>query len=278
MTAIEWATKTWNPVTGCTKVSPGCKYCYAERLAPYVYARQGWGFKLTLHPDRLDVPKHWRKPQRIFVCSMSDIFHKDIPDDFIDRIFLSMVECPQHTFLVLTKRSWRMRQYMRSRGWAMKLPPRNIWLGVSCEGEDYLPRLFNLIRTPAIRRFVSFEPLLARIASPKAQVLIEEMDWVIVGGESGPKARPMHRQWVGDIKDLCHHRQTWRAVQRIPRTAFFFKQWGGKTSKANGREFAGKVWDEIPPTGWPEYGVVPHHCNPAEFLLTKLQIERLEDY
>lgn len=228
---IEWTDETWNPVTGCREVSPGCDHCYARTFAerwrgvpghPYEH-----GFDLTFHEERLLQPYHWRTPRMVFVNSMSDLFHKDIPDEFIERALFVMYATPRHTYQVLTKRPERMRRFLS----AKPVQP-NIWWGVSIENADYAWRAGMLRETPAAVRFLSLEPLLGHIPA----VILRDMDWVICGGESGPGARPMELQWVRDIRDDCQ-------AMSIP---FFFKQWGGVQKKRAGRELDGRTWDEHP--------------------------------
>lgn len=228
---IEWTNATWNPVTGCTKISPGCKHCYAERMAKRLKLmgqdRYRDGFKLTLQDDLVDLPLRWRKPRLIFVNSMSDLFHKDVPAQFITQVFKTMEAAPHHTFQVLTKRSGRLRQL------ASKLPwPDNVWMGVSVENQKYTARIEDLVEVPAAVRFLSVEPLLG----PITDLPLEGIHWVIVGGESGPGARPMEADWVLDIRDACLEAE-------VP---FFFKQWGGVNKKKTGRSLEGRTWDELP--------------------------------
>lgn len=229
--SIEWTESTWNPVTGCTKVSPGCANCYAERMARRLramgQANYAEGFQVTTHPHMLKRPLEWRQPQVIFVNSMSDLFHSEVPEAFIRDVFRVMGEADRHLFQVLTKRSERLAALAPSLPWA-----DNIWAGVSVENRDYLWRMDHLRRVPAAVRFVSFEPLLG----PLGDADLEAIDWVIVGGESGPGARPMEREWVVEIRDRC-------LVEEVP---FFFKQWGGVRRKEAGRELDGRTWDEMP--------------------------------
>ncbi len=237
--SIEWTEQTWNPTTGCTKVSPGCKHCYAEvmarRLKAMGAAGYGNGFALTLHPGRLTQPLGRRKPTTYFVNSMSDLFHPDVPDAYLDDVFDVIARTPQHTYQILTKRAARLPEYFAAR----RCPP-NAWLGVSVEDRAYgLPRIDFLRRVPAGVRFLSIEPLLEDLGVFD----LSGIHWVIVGGESGHKARPMEAAWVESIK-----RQTDRAG-----VAFFFKQWGGwgadgvkRPKKANGRSFQGRTWDATP--------------------------------
>ena len=229
--SIEWTEATWNPVTGCTKVSPGCKFCYAEimakRLQAMGQANYRNAFDLTLHEHMLDVPLHWKKGRRIFVNSMSDLFHKDVPLDFVQRVFEVMREASQHQFRVLTKRSERVRELAPQLSW-----PTNVWMGVSVENADYTFRIEDLRAVPAAVRFLSVEPLLG----PIENLNLDGIHWVIVGGESGPKARPMDPAWARSIRDQC-------IAAKVP---FFFKQWGGKNKKAAGRVLDGCLWDEMP--------------------------------
>ena len=228
---IEWTGSTWNPLTGCTKVSPGCKHCYAERMARRLqvmgqlnYAN---GFKLTLHENALELPLHWKKPQTLFVNSMSDLFIKDVPLAFIEQVFDVMHRANWHQFQVLTKRSERLIELSPKLEWAP-----NIWMGVSVELEKYSSRIDHLRQTGAIVKFISLEPLLG----PIPRLNLENINWVIVGGESGPKARPVDRDWVIDIRNQC---------QKVE-VPFFFKQWGGLNKKKNGRMLEGRTWDEMP--------------------------------
>jgi protein gp37 len=331
-TAIEWTDKSWNPVTGCDRVSPGCAHCYALTLAARLKGMgnpryqadgdpktSGPGFGVTLHPDKLEEPLHWKKPRRIFVNSMSDLFHEAIPDDYIAQVFGVMAEAPQHTFQVLTKRPERMRDVLRSWGRADAilsdppiLPLPNVWLGVSIENRRFVQRADLLRETPAAVRFISAEPLLGPLLpfhgwrSPRdrahdrpperfwpdgyigAALDLTDIDWLIVGGESGPKHRPIDEEWVRDLRDAANETQEigwkcgecgWRTLDGETMrthvlwpesdgahsmvcpgcgaegkfidwiksgTRFFFKQWGGRTPKANGRELDGRTWDEFP--------------------------------
>ena len=240
-TTIEWTEQTWNPSTGCTKISPGCKHCYAEVMAKRLKAMgaKGYenGFNLSILPERLEQPFMRRKSTTYFVNSMSDLFHNDIPFAFLDQVFAVIKRTPQHTYQVLTKRSARMRKYFSSRG---RVVPDNVWLGVSVENRQYgFQRVDDLRETKASIRFLSVEPLLDDIG----EMDLRGIHWVIVGGESGPKARPMKAEWVETIKDQCEQ----------DGVAFFFKQWGGwgadgkkRPKRNNGRIFAGKTWDEMP--------------------------------
>jgi protein gp37 len=228
---IEWTEATWNPVTGCTKVSAGCKNCYAERLAQRLQAmgnlRYRNGFNLTLHDDVVDLPKSWRIPRMIFVNSMSDLFHEQVPLDFIQRVFATIHACPQHTFQILTKRSARLRKLARDLEW-----PQNVWIGVSVEDSRVLSRVDDLKRVPAAIRFLSCEPLIGSLAG----IDLTDIHWVIVGGESGWRARPMKIEWVREIFRACRK-------QDVP---FFFKQWGGVRKHITGRQLNGKTYDEMP--------------------------------
>lgn len=228
---IEWTESTWNPVTGCTKISQGCKHCYAERMAERLQAMgQGNyrnGFRLTLQPQMLELPLKWKSPQRIFVNSMSDLFHEGVPLDYILRVFDVMRRADWHRFQVLTKRADRLAELDPFLEW-----PRNIWMGVSVENLDHVDRIDDLRRTRAGVRFLSLEPLLG----PLPGLNLHGIDWVIVGGESGPGARPIEESWILDLRDQC----------REARVAFFFKQWGGQNKKKAGRQLEGRTWDEMP--------------------------------
>ncbi|ABU56459.1 DUF5131 family protein [Roseiflexus castenholzii] len=228
---IEWTEATWNPVTGCSKVSSGCKHCYAERLALRLQAmgsvRYRDGFAIRLHPAVLDLPKRWRQPRMIFVNSMSDLFHDDVPEEFIQRVFAVMHECPHHTFQILTKRSARLREMAPRLDWTP-----NIWMGVSVENQRVQHRIHDLQTVPAHVRFLSCEPLLG----PLNDLPLDGIHWVIVGGESGPGARPMRKEWVLSILDQCRRAQT----------PFFFKQWGGVRKDRTGRELEGRTYNEMP--------------------------------
>lgn len=228
---IEWTEATWNPVTGCTKISAGCKNCYAERLALRLQAmgnrRYKNGFHITLHEDVVDLPRSWRTPRTIFVNSMSDLFHKDIQLDFIQRVFATMRDCPQHTFQILTKRSDRVLAVASQIEW-----PRNVWMGVSVEDSRVLSRVDDLRRVPAKIRFLSCEPLIGSLAG----IDLTNIHWVIVGGESGPLARPMKIEWVREIFRAC----------RKADVPFFFKQWGGVRKDLTGRLLRGRTYDEMP--------------------------------
>lgn len=228
---IEWTESTWNPVTGCTKVSPGCTHCYAERMAHRLQAmgvpQYANGFSLTLQESALELPLQWRKPQIIFVNSMSDLFHKDVPEAYIHRVFEVMRLAHWHQFQVLTKRAERLEQLSPSLTWAP-----NIWMGVSVETEKYTPRIDNLRGTGAHVKFLSLEPLLG----PLTKLNLKGIDWVIAGGESGPGARPMDEKWVIQIRDQCK-------TANVP---FFFKQWGGVNKKKAGRLLENRTYDEMP--------------------------------
>ena len=229
--SIEWTNATWNPVTGCTKISPGCKHCYALTFAERWRGIPGHpyeqGFDLRLWPERLSLPLKWKKPLLIFVNSMSDLFHKDVPLSFIQSVFETMKGAYWHTFQVLTKRADRLRELSPSLPW-----PPNVWMGVSVETTPYLKRVDDLRNVPAAIRFLSIEPLLAPIHG----LDLTDIHWVIVGGESGPKARPMKGEWVRDIRNLC-------VAGEIP---FFFKQWGGVQKSKAGRILDGRTWNEYP--------------------------------
>jgi len=228
---IEWTDATWNPITGCTKVSPGCKHCYAERLARRLSAmgnaRYRNGFAVTLQPDQLTLPLRWRRPKRIFVNSMSDLFHEMVPDSYIQRVFEIMAQGGWHTFQVLTKRSDRLLALAPRLQWSI-----NVWQGVSVEDADHMWRIAHLQQVPAAVRFLSVEPLLG----PIPKLPLEGIHWVIVGGESGGGRRPMMPGWVREIRDQC----------LVAGVAFFFKQWGGRTPKSSGRVLDGRTWDEMP--------------------------------
>ena len=228
---IEWTESTWNPVTGCSKISPGCKHCYAERLAMRLramgqpnYAR---GFDLTIQEHMLELPLRWTKPQAIFVNSMSDLFHHDIPLEYIQRVFDVMRRADWHRFQVLTKRADRLLELDRRIHWT-----RNIWMGVSVENRKCFSRIDSLRKTGAHIKFLSLEPLLEDLG----EFDLTGIDWVIVGGESGPGARPMSPSWVRNLRDLC-------LAAEVP---FFFKQWGGMRKKVNGRLLDGLTWDQMP--------------------------------
>ena len=228
---IEWTNSTWNPITGCNKVSPGCKNCYAERMAHRLQAMGNpsyqKGFEMTLHEHLLDRPLKWRKPQMIFVNSMSDLFHEEVPEEFIQRVFDVMREADWHIFQILTKRSERLLELHSTIDW-----PSNVWMGVSVENKQYKFRIQQLKKTNAKTKFLSLEPLIG----PLKNLNLNGIDWVIVGGESGPRARPVEEQWILEIRDQCLRSNT----------PFFFKQWGGVIKSRHGRELQGRTWDEIP--------------------------------
>ena len=228
---IEWTDATWNPVTGCTKVSPGCKFCYAERLASRLKAmgQRNYrnGFKLTLQPHMLEHPFQWRRPSRVFVNSMSDLFHDEVPTDYILQVFNTMQRAHWHEYQVLTKRSERLLALSPVLNWQPQ-----IWMGVSVESSDFLFRVDHLRKTSAHVKFLSVEPLIGRVG----EIDLRGIDWVIVGGESGPGARPMDPAWVREIRECC-------VRTRVP---FFFKQWGGVFKSRTGRVLDGRTWDEMP--------------------------------
>lgn len=230
-TAIEWSEATWNPVTGCSKVSPGCAHCYAETFAerwrgipghPYEY-----GFDLRLWPHRLEQPLRWRRPRMIFVNSMSDLFHEDIPLDYLHRVFDVMVAAEHHTFQILTKRHDRLAELARALPW-----PPNVWMGVTIENRRFVHRADRLRDVPAAVRFISAEPLLG----PLEGLELDGIDWLIAGGESGPRHRPVRADWIRELRDRCADEDV----------AFFFKQWGGRRPKTGGRELDGRTWDAMP--------------------------------
>lgn len=238
--AIEWTEVTWNPATGCDRVAAGCDNCYALALASRLKAMgaekyqndgdprtSGPGFGVTIHPASLDQPRRWKSPKVVFVNSMSDLFHAKVPMSFVRDVFDVMRETPQHTYQVLTKRSSRLAKVADRLDW-----PDNVWMGVSVESFDAVDRIDHLRDTPAAVRFLSCEPLLSGLPG----LNLDGIDWVIAGGESGPNARPMDSAWVTDIRDQCE----------AAGVAFFFKQWGGRTPKSNGRRLDGRTWDEMP--------------------------------
>lgn len=231
ISAIEWTEKTWNPVTGCDKISQGCKLCYAERMAKRLHAmhhpRYEQGFRVTLHEDLLDAPLSWRKPSMIFVNSMSDLFHESVPFEFIESVFRTMERSHHHTFQILTKRAQRLEELAPDLPWAS-----NIWMGVSVEQARWYERIHSLQNVPASIRFLSCEPLLESLP----QLPLAGIGWVIVGGESGPHSRPMKKEWVAEIRDQCQ-------IQKVP---FFFKQWGGVQKWRNGRSLDGLEYNEMP--------------------------------
>lgn len=228
---IEWTDATWNPVTGCTKVSPGCKHCYAERLARRLRAmgqeNYSNGFELTLQPQMLELPLRWKTPKRIFVNSMSDLFHKDVPTEYIKQVFEVMCRAQWHQYQILTKRSERVLELSSELNWVPQ-----IWMGVSVENEKYTYRIDDLRKTGAHVKFLSLEPLLG----PLGKLNLRKIDWAIVGGESGPGARGIDPEWVMEIRDQCLR-------AGVP---FFFKQWGGVQKKKTGRTLEGRTWDEMP--------------------------------
>jgi len=229
--SIEWTETTWNPITGCSKISEGCANCYAERMAKRLKAMGAKnyenGFSVTMHSHVLDYPLKWKKPQMIFVNSMSDLFHEDVPNSFIIEVLAIIKKAKWHTFQILTKRSSRLKEIDKLTTW-----PDNIWLGVSVENSKNLNRINHLKCTNAKIKFISFEPLLGPINNAQ----LDKINWVIVGGESGPFSRPMKSEWVTAIRDQC-------LTQGVP---FFFKQWGGTNKKKNGRLLEGQIWDEYP--------------------------------
>lgn len=230
-TGVRRISETWNPVTGCTKVSPGCKHCYAETLAQRLQGigapKYANGFALTLHEDALERPLKWKRSRFVFVNSMSDIFHQDVPEEYIHRIFAVMRGTPQHAYMMLTKRSERLRQLSPRLDWG-----QNVWMGVSVENQDYAYRIDDLRATGARVKFISFEPLLGPIEG----VDLSGIDWAFVGGESGAKARPMREEWAVSLKEQC----------RAQGVAFSFHQWGGADRYARGRVLDGREWDEMP--------------------------------
>lgn len=230
-TSISWTEETWNVCTGCTKVSAGCANCYAKREAPRMKAshpvRYRNGFDLTLQPKDLDKPRHWRKPRLVFVCSMSDLFHEDVPDAYLHQVFDVMEECSQHTFQVLTKRPERMLSFSESISW-----PANVWAGTTIERNDYVSRADTLRQVPSAVRFISAEPLLG----PLPDLDLTSIDQLIVGGESGRGWRPMEADWVRDLRDRC-------VTESV---GFHFKQWAGLHPKKLGRDLDGRTWDEMP--------------------------------
>lgn len=238
-TSIEWTEVTWNPTTGCNRTSPGCDNCYALSLAKRLKAMgsakyqqdgdprtSGPGFRLTLHSDVLDEPFTWRSPRTVFVNSMSDLFHEDVSEEFIDRVMAVIRATPQHTYQILTKRGQRLAKFADRIEW-----PSNAWIGVSVESQRYAFRLNHLREVPARVKFLSLEPLLGPL-----ELDLSEIDWMIVGGESGPRNRPMDADWVRSLRDQA-------IAAEIP---FFFKQWGGRTPKAGGRTLDGRTWSEMP--------------------------------
>jgi protein gp37 len=231
LSTIEWTEATWNPVTGCSKVSAGCLHCYAERMAARLQAmgqnNYRNGFAVTCHPQMLDLPKRWKKPRLIFVNSMGDLFHEQVPMEFVQQCFAVMSDTPQHTYQLLTKRSERLAELADALAWSA-----NLWMGVTVESQAEVKRIADLRRVPAAIRFLSIEPLLGPIEA----LDLSGIHWVIVGGESGPKSRPMKEEWVMAIRDRC-------LQEGVP---FFFKQWGGVRKKATGRMLEGRTWDAMP--------------------------------
>jgi protein gp37 len=240
--SIEWTEATWNPTTGCDRITAGCDNCYALTLAKRLkgmghskyqldgdHRTSGPGFGLAVHHDALTVPMRWRTPRLVFVNSMSDLFHAKVPSDFIRQVFEVMVSTPQHTYQILTKRPIRLARMAASLPW-----PPNVWMGVSIEDQTQAWRGVRLLEVPAAVRFISAEPLLGPL-----QLDLEEIDWLIVGGESGPRHRPMQEKWATALRDSCAQSDT----------AFFFKQWGGHTPKAGGRELQGRIWSDMPVPG-----------------------------
>lgn len=231
ISSIEWTQMTWNPTTGCTKISAGCKFCYAEVLSKRLHAmgqhKYRNVFRLTLHPQTLDIPYSWTKPKIVFVNSMSDLFHDRVPLSYIQQVFEVMNNCPQHQFQVLTKRAERLAELSNQLTWT-----DNIWMGVSVEDERVVNRIEHLRATGAKIKFLSVEPLIGSVGV----LNLQGIDWVIVGGESGHKAREIKEEWVQDVRRQC----------RTQRVAFFFKQWGGKNKKASGRLLNGRTYDEFP--------------------------------
>jgi protein gp37 len=231
--AIEWTDATWNPVTGCSKVSLGCRNCYAERMARRLQAmgspNYANGFHLTVHPRVLEAPLRWRRARNVFVNSMGDLFHDGVPFDFIQRVFEVMTRASHHRFQILTKRAERLATVAARLTW-----PDNVWMGVTVETSDYVDRIHHLRETQAKIKFLSLEPLLG----PMSLVDLNEIDWVIVGGESGPRARAVSTDWIRGIRDQC-------VEADVP---FFFKQWGGKRRKKAGRTLDGRTWDQMPRT------------------------------
>ena len=231
LSKIEWTDATWNPVRGCTKISPGCKHCYAERFAERFRGVKGHpfeqGFDMRLVPEKLAEPLKWSEPRMVFVNSMSDLFHENVPLSFIQRIFETMRDCPHHVFQILTKRSARLLQLSPELRW-----PQNVWMGVTVEDQNTVYRLSDLRQVPAYVRFVSFEPLLG----PVKDFSLDGIHWAIVGGESGPRSRPIRVDWVKVLLSRC----------RENRVAFFFKQWGGTNKSRSGRLLGGRTYDELP--------------------------------
>lgn len=238
--AIEWTESTWNPVSGCSKVSPGCAHCYAERLSlRFRHTRAPWtpenaGENVVVHPERLDQPRRWRRPRLVFVNSMSDLFHELVDESFVADVFAVMEQTPRHTFQILTKRPERASALAPALPW-----PENVWLGVSIENSRFTWRADALRAIPAAVRFISAEPLLGSLfetGGRKRSLALDGIDWLIAGGESGPGYRPVHIEWLRELRDACDRADV----------AFFFKQWGGRTPKSGGRELDGETYDAIP--------------------------------
>lgn len=238
--AIEWTEATWNPTTGCDRISAGCDNCYALRLAGRLKAMgqaryqldgdprtSGPGFAVQTHPDALSLPQRWKRPRRVFVNSMSDLFHARVPLDYVRRVFATIEATPQHSYQLLTKRSTRLRRVAAQLTW-----PVNLWMGVTVESDQHLDRIADLAEVPAAVRFVSAEPMLG----PLTRIELAHVDWLIAGGESGKGHRDVNPDWIRELRDACQHSST----------AFFFKQWGGPTPKAGGRLLDGRTWDELP--------------------------------
>ena len=246
-TSIEWTDSTWNPVTGCDKISPGCKNCYAARLAPRLKAmgnpRYANGFNVTLHHDLVTLPTKWTKPKKIFVNSMSDLFHAEVPLYFVRAVFATIEIAEHHTFQLLTKRPERAWELAGQLPW-----PENLWMGVSVESPEYLDRVEMLRRIPAQIKFLSLEPLIKAIPN----INLDSIDWVIAGGESGPGARPVHEDWVRSIRDQCADAGV----------SFFFKQWGGTNKKISGRMLDNRTWDDFPPAKpWQSIPLAPEQTT-----------------
>lgn len=246
---IEWTEATWNPVTGCTKISPGCAHCYAERLAKRLKAmgviRYRNGFDVTLQPDVLSLPLKWRRPRLIFVNSMSDLFHERVPPAYVEQVFEVMRQAHWHIFQILTKRTKRLGELAKHLVW-----PPNVWMGASVESPRFVWRIQDLVSAPAAVRFLSLEPLLA----PIHDLPLEGIDWVIVGGESGPRSRPIQADWVRGLRDQCIRAGV----------AFFFKQWGGTRKSRTGRSLDGRFWNEMPRVSTPRGFVgLPAHSHPG---------------
>ena len=249
-TGIEWCDRTWNPTTGCDKVSPGCTHCYAEALTKRFHTNFPNGFDLTIHRNRLEEPKRWRKPSRIFVNSMSDLFHEQVPIEFLKEVFEVMRETPWHIYQILTKRHERLLEIAEKLDWH-----ENIWMGVSVENQNYVNRIDCLRKVPAQVRFLSCEPLLGDL-----RLDLKGIHWVIVGGESGVKHRPMQAEWVENIKHQCQDAEV----------EFFFKQWGGRTPKAAGRLLDDKIWDEMP-EAWNKH---QRQFNDYSFKITRTSMKK----